>query len=348
MRLLVRRPSTSWRQALDRTQLLGLPTNRRFLAGCLRHPGFRAGAALIPFLDHNAGELREALIKEEELALVPSALAAFYAGPDERGTELPCPFPRLCACCTAGACWCCKVRERADGALEVDQEGQAQSIEPPTGAWVRTNSGAWHVQSGALDLVVEDVSFQPAANPGGAAGANELRAPFNGKVISVKAAARQHCRARRHAAGPRVDEAGACAGRLARRRGEGGACRAGPAGRYCPGAGDVRGGGMNVGLQQDIDAMSDTVKRFTLERIAPHVAAWDEAGEFPRELYREAASLGLLGLGYPEALGGTPAPSALRNAVYTTMAHHSGSGGLMARPVLAEHRPAAGAAAWHA
>ena len=36
---------------------------------------------------------------------------------------------------------------------------------------------------------------------------------------------------------------------------------------------------------------------------------------FPRELYREAAALGLLGLGYPEALGGTPAPFALRNAV---------------------------------
>ncbi len=87
---------------------------------------------------------------------------------------------------------------------------------------------------------------------------------------------------------------------------------------------------MNVELQQDIEALSDTVQRFTLERIAPHVAAWDEAGEFPRELYREAAALGLLGLGYPESLGGTPAPFALRNAVSTTMAHHSGSGGLMA------------------
>ncbi|HSV61540.1 MAG TPA: acyl-CoA dehydrogenase family protein, partial [Variovorax sp.] len=87
---------------------------------------------------------------------------------------------------------------------------------------------------------------------------------------------------------------------------------------------------MNVDLQQDIEALSDTVKRFTLERIAPNVAAWDEAGEFPRELYREAAALGLLGLGYPEALGGTPAPFALRNAVSTTMAHHSGGGGLIA------------------
>jgi acyl-CoA dehydrogenase len=47
-------------------------------------------------------------------------------------------------------------------------------------------------------------------------------------------------------------------------------------------------------------------------------------------LYREAAAVGLLGLGYPEELGGTPAPFALRNAVSTTMAHLGGSGGVMA------------------
>jgi acyl-CoA dehydrogenase len=87
---------------------------------------------------------------------------------------------------------------------------------------------------------------------------------------------------------------------------------------------------MNAELQSDIEALTDTVKRFTLERIVPHVAKWEEAGEFPRELYREAAAVGLLGLGYPEALGGTPAPFALRNAVSTTMAQFSGSGGVMA------------------
>jgi acyl-CoA dehydrogenase len=87
---------------------------------------------------------------------------------------------------------------------------------------------------------------------------------------------------------------------------------------------------VNAELRADIDAMTDTVRRFALERIAPNVQAWDEAGEFPRELYREAAALGLLGLGYPEALGGTPAPYALRNAVSTTLARYGGSGGVMA------------------
>lgn len=105
---------------------------------------------------------------------------------------------------------------------------------------------------------------------------------------------------------------------------------------------------MSHPLQADIDALVDSVRRFTLERIAPHVAKWDEAGEFPRELYREAAGLGLLGLGYPEALGGTPAPYALRNAVSIAMARHAGSGGLMASlfslniglpPVLRYGRP---------
>jgi acyl-CoA dehydrogenase len=87
---------------------------------------------------------------------------------------------------------------------------------------------------------------------------------------------------------------------------------------------------MNDELRQDIETLTDTVRRFTLDRIAQQVAQWDEAGEFPRELYREAAALGLLGLGYPEVVGGTPAPFALRNAVSTTMARHGGSGGIMA------------------
>jgi len=87
---------------------------------------------------------------------------------------------------------------------------------------------------------------------------------------------------------------------------------------------------MNTGLRTEIAALEETVRRFTLERIAPHVTAWDQAGEFPRELYREAAALGLLGLGYPEELGGTPAPFALRNAMSTTMARASASGGVMA------------------
>ncbi|MRD49465.1 acyl-CoA dehydrogenase [Caenimonas koreensis DSM 17982] len=83
-------------------------------------------------------------------------------------------------------------------------------------------------------------------------------------------------------------------------------------------------------IEEDVASIADLVKRFTLERIAPDISKWDEAGEFPRSVYREAAAIGLLGLGYPEELGGTPASFALRNAMSTTMARYGGSGGLMA------------------
>jgi len=55
------------------------------------------------------------------------------------------------------------------------------------------------------------------------------------------------------------------------------------------------------------EAFRATVRRFVAAEIAPHVAEWDEAGTFPRALYRRAAEVGLIGVGYPEALGGTPA-----------------------------------------
>src|SRR6185369_8022423 len=155
-------------------------------------------------------------------------------------------------------------------------------------------------------------------------------------------------RPRRYAVGARIDEARTRAGRIARWRDPGGACDRGPAGRHVATARHFRSRDMNAELQQDIEALTDTVRRFTLERIAPHVEKWEEAGELPRELYREAAAIGLLGLGYPEALGGMPAPLALRNALSTTMARHSGSGGVLASlfslniglpPVLRYGRP---------
>ena len=65
---------------------------------------------------------------------------------------------------------------------------------------------------------------------------------------------------------------------------------------------------MNAELSEDVAAMTATAQRFAESEIAPHINAWDEAGSFPRGLYGKAASVGLLGLGYPEALGGTPAP----------------------------------------
>ena len=41
---------------------------------------------------------------------------------------------------------------------------------------------------------------------------------------------------------------------------------------------------------EDRMALLDTVQRFATQAIAPHVSAWDEAGEFPRSLYHQAAT----------------------------------------------------------
>ncbi len=79
----------------------------------------------------------------------------------------------------------------------------------------------------------------------------------------------------------------------------------------------------------DRDAFRASVRRFVEREIAPHVTAWDEAGSFPRELYAKAAAAGLLGIGYPEEYGGTPAGMAWR-LVATEEIARAGSGGLMA------------------
>jgi acyl-CoA dehydrogenase len=87
---------------------------------------------------------------------------------------------------------------------------------------------------------------------------------------------------------------------------------------------------MNEDLQSDRAALADTVRRFAQTEIAPHVQAWDDAGEFPRALYARAAELGLLGLGYPEELGGTPASHALKLPAWIALARHGQSGGVLA------------------
>lgn len=82
--------------------------------------------------------------------------------------------------------------------------------------------------------------------------------------------------------------------------------------------------------RNDLETLSYLVARFATKEIAPHVQQWDNAGEFPRSLYTRAAQLGLLGLGYPEDLGGTPASQRMRNALSLSLARHGASGGVFA------------------
>ncbi|RYX91709.1 MAG: acyl-CoA dehydrogenase [Comamonadaceae bacterium] len=87
---------------------------------------------------------------------------------------------------------------------------------------------------------------------------------------------------------------------------------------------------MSPDLKHDAEVLYDAARRFAEKEIAPFIHEWDEACTFPRELYLRAAAAGLMGLGYPESLGGTPAPHALRNAVSVALSRYCGSGGILA------------------
>ena len=72
-----------------------------------------------------------------------------------------------------------------------------------------------------------------------------------------------------------------------------------------------------------------TERRFTEREVVPHLSDWERAGELPRGLHRAAARIGLLGLGFPEAVGG--AGDLLDTVVATEeLIQAGGSSGLVA------------------
>ena len=46
------------------------------------------------------------------------------------------------------------------------------------------------------------------------------------------------------------------------------------------------------------------VRAFVDRELKPHVDTWEREGGFPKSLFRRAAEVGVLGAGYPEAVGG--------------------------------------------
>lgn len=77
-------------------------------------------------------------------------------------------------------------------------------------------------------------------------------------------------------------------------------------------------------------AFADAIRKFTAQEISPFVHEWDEAETFPRELYQKAAAIGLLGLGFPEAYGGTPDTDAFYTLLASIELAQCGSGGVLA------------------
>jgi acyl-CoA dehydrogenase len=81
---------------------------------------------------------------------------------------------------------------------------------------------------------------------------------------------------------------------------------------------------------EEHEELRETVNRFVSKEIAPNVDEWEEAREFPRDLYKRCAELGFLGLKFPERYGGQGGTH-LHDAVWVEeLARSGGSGGVAA------------------
>ncbi|MBX7434141.1 acyl-CoA dehydrogenase family protein [Mycobacterium sp. Y57] len=61
---------------------------------------------------------------------------------------------------------------------------------------------------------------------------------------------------------------------------------------------------MSIWTTPERDDLRKTVRAFAERHVLPHVEEWERSGELPRDLHRRAAEAGLLGAGFPEAVGG--------------------------------------------
>jgi acyl-CoA dehydrogenase len=77
------------------------------------------------------------------------------------------------------------------------------------------------------------------------------------------------------------------------------------------------------------DMVRKSVREFIKKEVLPYIEEWEEAGEFPRELYKKAAAVDILGMGFPEEYGGTPGDIFFKLAVSEELMR-SGSAGFCA------------------
>jgi len=72
-----------------------------------------------------------------------------------------------------------------------------------------------------------------------------------------------------------------------------------------------------------------SVKEFVDREIVPNIEDWEEMNEFPRDLYKKAGDVGVLGIGYPDEYGGTPGDIFFQVAAWEEIMR-CGSGGVTA------------------
>ncbi|NIJ11790.1 acyl-CoA dehydrogenase [Saccharomonospora amisosensis] len=73
-----------------------------------------------------------------------------------------------------------------------------------------------------------------------------------------------------------------------------------------------------------------TVRRFVENEVLPHLDDWERAGELPRDLHRKAGDIGLLGVSFPESVGGSGGNYLDALTVTEEIHYAGGSGGLVA------------------
>ncbi len=77
-------------------------------------------------------------------------------------------------------------------------------------------------------------------------------------------------------------------------------------------------------------ALAAAARAFAQRHVAPHLPAWEDAGALPRDLHLRAAQAGLLGVGYPEDVGGQGGTIIDQAIVTEAVLGAGGSGGLIA------------------
>ena len=193
------------RTGLNQTAVLGLPTNRAFLAACLQHPVFRAGEALIPFLAEQADVVRQSLHATDEARTV-AALAVLYAE-QAPAAAMPCPFTRPVRMAQGTDVFSLSVQELGQGQVRlhagelthqahVQRHADVVQIDLNGSRWQaravasQDHSAAprWHVQlqgPKCFELWLTDQSHSAPSTGASAQAAQSLRAPFNGKLIAL-------------------------------------------------------------------------------------------------------------------------------------------------------------------
>ena len=196
-------------EALRETEAVGIATNRGFLIACLQHPEFVAGEATTQFIPAHFAEPAAPEPDAEILAL--AAVLLFMASADALGHRVDDAWS------SSGAiAWPMKLaRDGVEGKPEsltvsvpraghylVTHGSVAHEIEVArrdgavTWAWQgRARSARAVIARDVLHLTLPDASFTvrdvtyapPSASDG--AGSGEIRAPMNGKIVAVHAAA---------------------------------------------------------------------------------------------------------------------------------------------------------------